>query len=169
MASANKILKGFSAFLDGYGYAGSVDSVQLPSLEVIKEDYRAGGMDGSIALDMGMSAMEADITLSSIDTSALSTWGLGEGFLVSLVIRGALESTDGETEGITAYLRGSIRSITFSEFTPGKPATIKIVMDVREYKYLQGIELVYDIDVVNSRRIINGVDALGWKNDLLGL
>jgi len=168
MSSANKILKGFSAFLDGYGYAGNVDAVQLPTLEVVKEDYRAGGMDGSVALDMGMSPMEADVTISSIEPKALATWGLGEGYLIKLIIRGAVESTDGNVEGIVAYLRGSIRSITFSEFTPGKPATVKITMDVREYKYTQNDTVVYDIDVVNSKRVIDGYDAIAWKRNLLG-
>ena len=39
-----KILKNFSAFVDGRGYAGRVDEITLPKLTIKMEEYRAGGM-----------------------------------------------------------------------------------------------------------------------------
>ena len=169
MPAANKVLKNFALFVDGFGYAGNADSVQLPTVEVIKEDYRAAGMDGSIALDMGLSAMECSFTLSSFDANALATWGLGEGYMVPVIVRGALESTNGNVEQVVAYMRGTIRSVTPSEFTPGAKATLAFVMDVREYKHEQGGQVVYDIDVVNSKRVIRGVDRNAAINNALGI
>lgn len=169
MPAANKILKNFALFVDGFGYAGNADTVQLPTVEVVKEDYRAAGMDGSIAIDMGISAMDATFTLSSFDKNALATWGLGEGYLVPVIVRGALEDTSGNVEQVVAYMRGTIRSIAPSDFTPGQKATLVFTMDVREYKYEQGGEVIFDIDVVNSRRVIRGFDRNAAINNALGI
>lgn len=168
MANITKILKNFNLFVDGRGYAGAVESVQLPSVEVVNEMYRGGGMDGSIALDMGISPMECQFTLSSFDYSSLSTWGLGEGNLIPVVIRGALEDVNGNTTALYARMLGTIRSVTPSEFTPAGKATLAFVMDVREYVLSIDDDQVYDIDVLNNKRVVNGVDRNAGINSAIG-
>ena len=168
MAIANKILKNFALFIDGFGFAGNVESAQLPTVEIMKEDYRAGGMEGSIAIDMGLNALEASWKLHSFDENALSTWGLGEGYRVDVILRGALESLDGSVTPIEAYMQGTIRSVAPSEFTAGGKASLDFVMDVRIYRYLSGGSLIYDIDVINNKRVIRGLDVNKDINSALG-
>lgn len=169
MANITKILKNFNLFVDGRGYAGSVESCQLPTVEVVKEEYRGGGMDGSIALDMGISPMECSFTLSSFDYNSLSTWGLGEGLLVPVVIRGALEDVNGNTTALYARMLGTIRSVAPSEFTPAGKASLAFTMDVREYILEIDGDQVYNIDVLNNKRIIDGYDRNSGINASLGL
>lgn len=169
MPAANKILKNFVLFVDGGGQAGNVESVQLPGLETIKEDFRAGGMDGSIALDMGLSPIECTFTLTGWDELSLATWGLGEGYLVPVIVRGALESTNGSVRPLVAYMRGTIRSMVPGEFKPGEKASLVFTMDVREYKLDIAGKVIYDIDIVNSKRVVLGVDRNAAINNALGI
>jgi len=169
MAAANKILKNFVLFVDGGGQAGNVESIQLPGLETIKEDFRAGGMDGSIALDMGLSPIECTFTLTGWDELSLASWGLGEGYLVPVIARGALESTNGGVKSLVAYMRGTIRSVVPAEFQPGQKAGLVFTMDVREYKLDIAGKVIYDIDIVNSKRVVLGVDRNAAINNALGV
>jgi UDP-N-acetylmuramoyl-L-alanyl-D-glutamate--2,6-diaminopimelate ligase len=59
-----KILKNFNVFVDGRGYAGKIDEITLPKLTIKTEEYRAGGMDIPVSIDMGMEKLEADTPYS---------------------------------------------------------------------------------------------------------
>lgn len=169
MAAAAQIRKNFALFLDGFGYAGRVDEYQPPALAVQVEDYRAGGMDASVALDMGMEKLETSFKLSSIALEALRTWGVGAGQTFSLVVRGALEDLDGTVKAEVFTQRGTIRSIEHDAITPGAKAGITLTMDVREYQHTVDGVTVHDIDVLNMKRIINGVDRLAQQRAAIGL
>ncbi|WP_243260345.1 phage major tail tube protein, partial [Pseudomonas aeruginosa] len=41
-------------FIDGVSFAGDVPSLTLPKLAVKTEQYRAGGMDAPVSIDMGL-------------------------------------------------------------------------------------------------------------------
>ncbi len=47
-----KILKNFNVFVDGRGYAGRIDEISLPKLAIKTEEYRAGGMDIPVSIDI---------------------------------------------------------------------------------------------------------------------
>jgi P2 family phage contractile tail tube protein len=169
MAAAAQIRKNFNLFLDGFGYAGNVEEYQAPTLAVQVEDFRAGGMDSSVALDMGQEKMEATFKLSQIAANALKLWGVGQGQTFSLIVRGALEDLDGTVKPEVFTQRGTIRSIEWDAVTPGAKAGVSLTMDVREFSYdVDGVR-VHDIDVLNMKRIVNGVDRLAAQRAAIGL
>lgn len=169
MAAAAQIRKNFNLFLDGFGYAGNVEEYQPPSLAVQVEDFRAGGMDTSVALDMGQEKMEATFKLSKITFEALRLWGVGQGQTFSLVVRCALEDLDGTVKPEVFTQRGTIRTIEFDAITPGSKAGVQITMDIREFAYeIDGVR-VHDIDALNMKRIVNGVDRLAAQRAAIGL
>jgi P2 family phage contractile tail tube protein len=169
MAAAAQIRKNFNLFLDGFGYAGNVDEYQPPALTVQVEDFRAGGMDSSVALDMGMEKLEASFKLSKIAAEALRLWGVGAGQTFALVVRGALEDLDGTVKAEVFIQRGTIRSIEFDAVTPGAKAGVTLTMDVREYSYSVDGVTIHDIDVLNMKRIVNGQDRLAAQRAAIGL
>ncbi len=69
-----KILRNFNVFVDGRGYAGKIEEITLPKLTIKTEEYRAGGMDIPISIDMGMEKLEA-VLLNMIQNS-LGSLGL---------------------------------------------------------------------------------------------
>lgn len=46
-----KVLKNFSLFVDGRGYAGKAEEVTPPKLTIKTEEFRGGGMDAPIDID----------------------------------------------------------------------------------------------------------------------
>ncbi len=55
-------LKNMNLFNEGRSYLAEVPSVTLPKLTRKLEEYRGGGMDGTVKLDMGAEAMEMEFT-----------------------------------------------------------------------------------------------------------
>jgi P2 family phage contractile tail tube protein len=169
MSAASQIFKNFALYIDGRGYAGNVDEVQLPDLKIKLEEYRAGGMDSSIGLDMGMEKMEASFKLSKYDADVLALWGMGPSRTVQLTLRGALESLDGSVSNLVVNLEGTIDSMTPDALTPGAKAGLQATMSVRHYKNSINGVVVHDIDVMNMVRIVGGVDRLAKIRTALGM
>ena len=71
------VLRNINAFVDGRGYAGRVLMLQLPKLTVTTDDHRAGGMDGTTRIDMGLDPLEAMLESSAIDADLIRSWGWG--------------------------------------------------------------------------------------------
>ena len=169
MATASKILKNFNLYVDGRGYAGVCDELQLPNLAVIVEDFRAGGMDASVAVEMGQEKLEASFILSGYEENVLNLWGVGQGTSVPLVARGALESLDGVVTPVVVYMNGTIRSMEPGAWKAGEKSTLSFTMDLRSYKYTQAGKTINEIDVPNMIRIVNGVDRLAAQRNAIGI
>ena len=169
MATASNILKNFNLYVDGRGFAGVVDELQLPTLGLVVEDFRAGGMDASVAVEMGQEKLEASFVLSGYEENVLNLWGIGQGTTVPLVARGALESLDGAVTPVVVYMNGTIRSMEPGAWTAGEKSTISFTMDLRSYKYTQAGRTINDIDVPNMVRIVNGTDRLAAQRNAIGI
>jgi P2 family phage contractile tail tube protein len=165
-----KILKNFAVFVDGRGYAGKVEEITLPKLTVKTEEYRAGGMDVPIAIDMGMEKLETDMTFSDYDSEIFKLFGIISGNLVALTLRGALQEPD-KTDAIPVvlHLRGTIRELDFGTWKAAEKATLKMAMDLRAYKLTYNNADVIEIDAENMIRKIDGIDQLATFRTALGL
>jgi P2 family phage contractile tail tube protein len=169
MNAAAQILKNFNLYVDGRGYAGNVDEVQLPTLNIVEEDFRAGGMDAPIAIDMGMEKLEATFKVSKFDRNLILQWGVSNGASVPLVLRGALEDLDGTVQAVVVKLVGRIHSLEMDAVTPGAKAGMSFKLAALSYSYTQDSETLIDIDVRNMKRIIGGVDRLAAQRRAIGL
>jgi P2 family phage contractile tail tube protein len=169
MATASDILKNFNLFIDGKGYAGVIDELELPKIELKYEDFRAGGMDAPIKIEMGQEAMECSITLSGHNEEALILWGVEPGNLIPLVARGALESFGKSAVPVVVNMSGRVRGIEYGNWKAGEKSTIKLTIDVFTYKYTQNNKVLHEIDVLNMIRIINGKDRLAEQRAALGI
>ena len=163
------ILRNVNLFVDGRGYAGAVQMVQLPKLAVATEEHRAGGMDAPIEIDMGLEKLEASWSMDSVDADLLRRWGLAPDALTPCVFRGALQSEDGSVKAVVATCRGLIREVDWGDWKPGEKATLKCTMAVRRYQLEIDGETIHDIDVANMVRVVDGVDQLAAQRDALGI
>jgi P2 family phage contractile tail tube protein len=165
-----KILKNFAVFVDGRGYAGKVEEITLPKLTIKTEEYRAGGMDVPIAIDMGMEKLETDMTFSDYDSEIFKLFGIISGNLVALTLRGALQEPD-KTDAIPVvlHLRGTLRELDFGTWKAAEKATLKMAMDLRAYKLTYNNADVIEIDAENMIRKIDGTDQLATFRTALGL
>lgn len=163
------ILKNMALFVDGRGYAGNVEELTLPKLTMKTEEFRGGGMDAPVDVEMGMDKLECDFTLTRFDKNALKLFGLSGGQVVPVTVRGAVVSDDGNLTPVVVNLQGMIREMDPGSWKPGDKSTLKFSMSLRYYKLTHGGELIYEIDVPNMVRIIGNVDQLSETRNALGI
>lgn len=154
-------------FIDGVSFAGDVPSLTLPKLAVKTEQYRAGGMDAPVSIDMGLEAMEAKFSTNGARREALNFFGLADQSAFNGVFRGSFKGQKGASVPLVATLRGLLKEVDPGDWKAGEKAEFKYAVAVSYYKLEVDGREVYEIDPVNGVRAINGVDQLaGMRNDL---
>ncbi|GFM34025.1 phage major tail tube protein [Desulfovibrio subterraneus] len=169
MSVASDILKGFAVFVDGRGYAGEVQELQLPKLSLTTEDFRAAGMDAPVGIETGMEKLECTMTTPKQCADLLSLFGLTTGTDTQLTARGSLESFDGTVTPVVVQLRGRLRSIEPAAWKSGEVGASTYTFDLTYYKREQGGRVLHEIDVINMVRIVNGMDQLAARRSALGM
>ena len=159
----------FNFFADGRGYAGKIDEFEPPKLVIKTEEYRPGGFDAPIAVDLGMELMEASFTLLDWEQYILTYFGLGHNKPVACTIRSGINNGDGTAQPYVYQLQGIWKEMEQPKLKPGEKITMKIVMPLKYYKLEIDGAVVHEIDVENAVRIINGVDYLAAQREAAGI
>lgn len=159
-------LKGFTAFVDGFGLLGRLAGGTVPKVKIKTESHRDGGMDGEVDLDFGMDKMEAGLSFSDYDPNLLKAVGRRD---VPIVLRGSLEGVDGTSKAVVATMRGLIHEVDPGEWKAGEPKIeAKLNLTPDYYRLTIGGEEIYDIDILGGVRRIGGVDQLAQRRANLG-
>lgn len=166
---ARDILKNYSLFVDGRGYAGVVTEYNPPELALNTDEHRAGGMDAPVDIDMGMERMETSFSLSSVDDNVQRSFGLMEGNQVPVTIRGARESYNGGVTPVLHSMRGKITRVAPGAWQAGQKPTLQITMGLDYFRQEIDGEVIHEIDVINMIRTINGNDQLAEQRAALGI
>ena len=163
------ILRNLNLFVDGNGYAGRVEELELPKLTVKTEEFRGGGMDAPVELDIGLEKLESGLTVSGIDAELLKLWGVAPGSLTPFTVRGSLQSEDGTVTPVEVRLRGHVKEVDWGTWKPGEKAPLKLMVAVRYYKLTHGGAVVHEIDVDKMIRVVDGTDQLEAQRTALGI
>jgi len=168
--SLPKKLKNFVLFNDGNAYIGEVPEVTLPKLVAKMEDYRAGGMPGSVKIDQGLEALTCEWTAAGYLVDAFRQFGSAKIDGVMLRMTQALQADD--TEAITPaeiIMRGRHSEIDFGNAKAGEMTQVKIKTELTYYKLsIDGVEVV-EVDMVNGIFIVGGVDRMAETRQALGI
>ena len=167
--AARDVRKNINAFIDGRGYAGQVEEFNAPKLSLKVDEFRGGGMNGSVELTMGMEMMNADFSLIQYSRDTLSLFGVVEGRDVNFIFREMLESFDGTVTGVIHTMRGKVKEIDPGTSKAGDHPSLKHTMSLNYYKLEHGGIVVQEIDVINMIHVVNGEDQLAAQRDALGL
>ena len=129
------------------------------------EQYRAGGMDAPVSIDMGLEAMEAKFSTNGARRSTeFLRPGRPERF--QWRVPRLLQGPEGRQRASGGYPARPAQEVDPGDWKAGESRVqvrrcgqlLKLEVDGRE---------VYEIDPVNGVRAINGVDQLaGMRNDL---
>lgn len=166
--SLPKVLKNFNLFVDGRGYVGKAEEINLPKLTIKTEELRAGGMDAPVAIDMGMEKLEASFSLAEYDSEIFKKFGIISGNGVQLTLKGALVD-DEKTTPLTVKLQGMYTELDMGKIAAGEKGTLQGSVSCRYYKLeIDGKSLI-EIDIDNMTRVIDGVDKLAEIRNALGI
>lgn len=163
------ILKNMNLFVDGHGNAGNIEEITLPKLTAKTEEFRNGGMDAPVEVEMGMEKLEMDFTLTRFDKTILKLFGLAPGNIKPLTIRGVLVSEDGTKTAAVIQARGMLKEVDAGSWKAGDKAVLKLTVALRYYKLLINDEVIHEIDIPNMIKIIDGNDQLAADRAILGL
>jgi phage contractile tail tube protein, P2 family len=167
--AAEDILKYLNLIADGRGYAGKIEEYSPPDLTISTEEFRGGGMDAPIDIDMGQEKMTCSFVLPSYDANLLALFGIKNGSTVQLTAKGSLESLDGTTTPVAHNMHGKIISIARGTWGSGKKPALTITMSLHYYREQHGTRTINEIDVINMKRIVDGVDQLAAHRANIGL
>jgi P2 family phage contractile tail tube protein len=166
---ARDVLKNFNLFVDGFGFAGQVGEYSPPDLTLTTEDFRGGGMDAAVPIEMGMEPLETSFVLIAYDANVLNRWGVRQGQSVPLTIRGALESFDGSVKPVIHRMRGMITSLQRGTWSPGQQPSLTVTVRPVYYREEHDGTVTHEIDLENMVRIVDGVDRLADTRAALGI
>jgi P2 family phage contractile tail tube protein len=156
-------------FIDGISFSGDVPELSLPKVKVKTEGYRAGGMDGEIDMDMGLEKLECSFSTNGVRKEALKFFGLADQTAFNGSFRGSFKEQKGRFVGTIATIRGMLIEVDPGSWKPGDKAEFKYAVSPSYYKLeIDGV-VIYEIDPVNSVRVIDGVDQLQQMRNQLGL
>lgn len=167
--AAEDILKYLNLIVDGRGYAGKIEEYSPPDLVVTTEEFRAGGMDAPIDLDMGLEKLACSFVLTSYDADVLALWGVKTKAGVNLSAKGSLESQDGTTTPVVHRMTGKIISMARGTWGAGAKPSLTISMSLTYYKETHGNRVLHELDPVNMVRAIDGVDQLAAHRANIGV
>ena len=164
-----RILKNMNLFVDGRGYAGRVDEIELPKLSLKTEEHRAGGMDLPIEVELGMEKLESNLTISDYDPEVFKLFGLLDRQDTPVTVRGAIQRQGETAQAVVIALRGGWKEIDSGTWKPGDKSTLKVAVAVNYFKLTIAGQEIVEIDAINLVRKVGGVDQMADIRSAIGM
>ncbi|MFJ4288748.1 phage major tail tube protein [Cupriavidus sp. NPDC089707] len=163
-------LKNFNVFADGVSHVGECEEVTLPKLTRKLEEYRAGGMNGPVDLDLGNEKLELETTYGSIMREILKQYGVTQAAAAMVRFAGAYQRDDtGDTDAVEVVVRGRHTELDFGTGKVGDSSQFKVKSSLTYFKLTINGEVWIEIDHVNFIEIVFGVDRLAEQRRAMGL
>ena len=162
-------LTNFNLFVDGKGFAGLASQVTLPKLKIKSEEFRAGGMDAPVKMDLGLEAMEAGFTMTGVAKDVLKFFGLADQTAFNGSFRGAFRDQKGAVVPAVITFRGMLEEVDMGDWKPGDKTETKFNAALSYYKLEVEGATVYEIDPIGMIRIIDGTDQLTEIRAAIGM
>lgn len=161
-----RILKNFNLFINGVGYAGLCDEASPPDVKIKMDEHRAGGMDASYEIDMGMEAMSMKLTLGEYAPDVIKALASGN----RIQLKGSLvRDSDATRVAVTIEVGGRFKSFTPGNWKSGDKTSPEHEITVDYYRWNQGGEDLFEIDIENMIRVVGGIDQLAGIRADIGL
>lgn len=159
-------LKGWTAFVDGFGQAGVSAGGKLPVIKFKTDEHKDGGMDAPEDIALGLEKLEWELTLNKLSPIAMKMIGRPD---VPITLRGSMEDEAGNKRPVVAQLRTPVHEVDNGEWGEAKKVELKLKGTATYYRLTIGGDEIYEIDVRGLVRRIGGVDQLAQRRANLGL
>ena len=169
MAMIPETLANLNLFVDGVSFQGNVTSLTLPKLTLKVQEHRPGGMDTAIEIDQGLEKLSADFATSGVRPESLKFFGLADSTAFNGTFRGAYKGLKGQITPVIVTLRGALKEVDMGEWKTASESSVKHSVALTYYKLEIDGRLMYEIDPIGMKRIVNGVDQLAAQRSALGL
>jgi P2 family phage contractile tail tube protein len=162
-----RILKNFNAFVNGRGFQGRIDEIELPELALKMEEIRMGGMDGSYEVDMGMETLTSKLTIKDPDAGLYRLFGVAN---TRVQFRGHfVRDQTNESVNVVVTLGGKMKKLGQGSWKSGDPNSTECEFTHDFYSLSIGGEEVHYVDIPNMIRRIGGIDQLADARAGIGI
>lgn len=163
-------LKQLIVFNEAQAFIAETVSVTPPKLTRKMEEYRGGGMNRPVKIDMGGEPLEMEATYGGPMRAVLLQYGmLGVGGVYQR-FAGAFENDDtGDVDQIEIITRGRHEEIDMGEWKPGDDSEFKVKSNLSYYKLTWNGVVLIEIDVLGMVEMMGGVDRMAPHRQALGL
>ena len=163
-------LKNFNPFNDGNSYMGVADSVKLPKLAKQMEDFRGGGMNGKVGIDLGQEKLEAEFACAGFMSQVFQQYGTTKIDGVMLRFAGAYQRDDTSVvQAVEVVVRGRHEEIDLGDAKAGDKSKLNVKSTLSYYKLTVDNKVLIEIDLLNMIEIIDGKDILADQRKAIGL
>ncbi|MGH7463423.1 MAG: phage major tail tube protein [Longimicrobiales bacterium] len=163
-------LKHFNVFADGVSHAGEAEEVTLPKLTRKLEEYRAGGMNGPIDIDLGNEKLELEATYGGLMRTILKQYGVTVADAALVRFAGAYQRDDtGAVDAVEVVVRGRHTELDFGNAKAGDNSQFKVKSSLSYYKLTVNGEVWIELDHINFIEIVFGVDRMAEQRRAIGL
>ncbi len=163
-------LKNFNLFNDGNNYLGKVSEITLPKLSRKVEEWRGGGMDAGVEIDMGGELIILEWTAGGLLDTSLKQFGAAAADAAALRFAGAYQrDDDGSVDAVEVIVRGRHKEIDFGTAKPGDTTAHKFTTTCIYYRLDINGTTVIEIDALAMVFNVGGVDRLAEQRRALGV
>lgn len=163
------IFQDFTVWINDIGKIGEAPGFQPPEINIAVEEYRGGGMDGTVEIPHGVEKIEFDFSLHTWDEQIWTNLGYGPGSLdVPITFRGYLLTPNGVEKGVIIETHSLIKAIKTGKVEAGKKVEMTINLAANYYRHEIGGTTVTEIDVFNKITMIGGNDKSTNARRILG-
>lgn len=163
-------LKQLMMFNDGEAFVGETVSITPPKLARKLEEYRAGGMNRPVKIDMGGEALEMEAVYGGPMRPILRQYGMLNlsGVLQRFV--GSHQNDDtGLLDTVEIVTRGRHEEIDMGEWKPGEDSEFKVKSQLAYFKLTWNGVVEVEIDVLGMIEVVGGVDLMAPHRAAMGL
>lgn len=162
-------LKTMNLFNEGLSYMGETGAVTLPKLGRNFEEWRGGGMDAAVKVDMGGTPLEMEWSTGGPMRDVLRQFGVTTLGGVYLRFAGAYQNDQtGTIDAIEVTVRGRHEEIDMGEQKVGEGGEFKVKSALVYFRLdWNGVEEV-EIDILNSVFRVGGIDRLAGLRAAIG-
>ena len=163
------ILRDFTVSINSIGKIGMCPSVTIPEFNLEMEDYRGGGMFGTVEIPMGVEKLDYSFDLFTWDADLWKNIGYGVNSLnVPFVFMGNAFTQIGTQTTVSVAVTGTLKSIKTDAIVPGKQVKMACMVAVNNFTHTIDGEVVTDIDVFANRFLIDGTDIMQTSRNNTG-
>lgn len=160
-----RIIRNFNVFADGISYFGLAREAKLPDLKIMTAAHRGAGMDGPVAVDMGVEGLSAEITFAEWPPEILTSIGT----IKRWVFRPAGRSDEGADQTNIVTMAGLITEHGFGGLKAGDESLLKVKLDLRQFRLEQDNVVMWDVNLESGKRVVGGVDQNATLRRSMGL
>lgn len=154
-------IKHFNYFLDGNNFVGRINEAELPNFVRKMEDYRGGGMNAPLKIDMGLEGLEMTVTMGGLEAESMKHMGACKHDAIKSRFAGSLAADDScDALPLEIETTGRYEEIEMPKAKSGEDTEQKFKLTLSYIRILYNGTEVCEIDIPNMVEKWYGKDRL---------